>query len=200
MFAPDARRWLPALVAFALLIALPLRAVASDVVIREDEKDGVKGLVATFVVNQDRDVVFEVLNDIKGFKKVFPNILEVKLVRESESSRDVFFRVDAVLSEASYTLRRNHSRSKIVDIITWNRLSGDANVIRGSWTLSDGDKPGVTRVVYSSYVDVSALVPTSTVRSIAMGKVEEMVVRIRKACDERAAAAPSPAPAPAPGE
>lgn len=214
MLRPPNRRWLLAATALALFIALPLsRAQASDVVIVEDESDGVKGLIATFEVRQPREIVFETLNDVAGFKRLFPNVLDVKVVRESEGSKDVFFRVDAVLSEASYTLRRTWKQGKSVDVIRWNRLSGDANVIKGSWQLSDTDKEGVTRVVYRSYVDVSALVPTSTVRSIAMGKIEDMVVRVRKACDERAAktpakpalaptpapvAAPEPAPAPTP--
>ena len=176
-------------VAALLALSFCVEAAASDVVIKEDESQGVNGLIATFTIAESRDIVFETLNDIKGFKKIFPNVLEVKVVSEKEGSRDVFFRVDAVLSEASYTLRRVHKTGKIAHIISWNRLSGDANVIRGSWTLTDGAKEGTTKVVYRSYVDVSAIVPTSTVRSIAMGKVEEMVVRVRQACKERAAKA-----------
>ncbi len=180
--------------AFALASPEPAHA-QGPAAIQEDESQGVKGLIATFTVNQPRDVVFSVLNDLSRFKQIFPNVLEVKVVRDGETSRDVFFRVDAVISEGSYTLRRNISQSKTADIISWNRLSGDANVIRGSWTLTDGPKEGTTHLTYRSYVDVGALIPTSTVRSLAISKVEEMVVRVRKACDERAAEA-KPAPTP----
>lgn len=174
------------------LALLPLAAAAPahaqpPVKITEDESQGVKGLIATFTVDQPRDVVFDVLNDLSRFKQIFPNVLEVKVVREDERSRDVFFRVDAVISEASYTLRRTANRSDTADILSWNRLSGDANVIRGSWTLTDGKKEGTTLLTYRSYVDAGAFIPTSTVRSIAISKVEEMVGRVTKACDARAA-------------
>lgn len=177
---------IPTLALALLLTSVP--AVAADgVTIKEVEDNGVKGLKASFVVEQPRDVVFETLNDLSGFKTLFPNVLEVKVVREKGATRDVYFKVDAVLSEAEYTLRRKAQRGKVAHTISWNRLSGDANVIRGSWILVDGKKEGTTKVTYRSFVDVSAFVPTGTVRDIAVGKVHEMVDRVRAACKKRAA-------------
>lgn len=154
--------------------------------IDEVESDGVKGLKATFQVNQPREVVFSMLNDLEQFMKIFPNVLAFKVLSRKGNSLDVHYRIDAVLAEAEYTLRRKFLRKGGYDLISWNRLSGDANVIKGSWLLTDGKQSGTTNVVYQSYVDVSAVVPTSTVRSIAIGKVEDMVVRVRKACDVKA--------------
>jgi carbon monoxide dehydrogenase subunit G len=168
--------------------ALPGAALCAEgVEIVEAESEGIKGLVATFEVSQPRAVVFETLNDTKGFKDIFPKIHEVKVVREEGTTRDIFFRVDAVFADASYTLRRVYERGPSMDVIVWNRLSGDANVIRGSWTLTDAKKPGVTKVVYRSFVDVSAVVPMALVRSVAISNVHEMVDRVRAACDRRAA-------------
>jgi hypothetical protein len=98
--------------------------------------------------------------------------------------------VDAVLSDAEYTLRRKAERGALAHTITWRRLSGDANVIRGSWVFLDGREKGTTRVIYSSFVDVSAVVPTAMVRNVAIGKVHEMVDRVRRACAQRASAEP----------
>lgn len=169
-----------------ILLSSAAAAAAGGVTIKEIEDNGVQGLKASFVVDEPRDVVFETLNDLAGFKTLFPNVLEVKVVRTDGDTRDVYFKVDAVLSEAEYTLRRTAARGKVAHTISWNRLSGDANIIRGSWILVDGKKPGTTRVTYRSFVDVSAFVPTGTVRDIAVGKVHEMVDRVRAACRARA--------------
>ncbi len=174
-------------VALGVIAAAPQVARADEVVVKEAEDKGVKGLRASFTVEQERAVVFAVLNDLDAFLKLFPEIKSFKVVREEGESRDIHFKVDAVLAEAEYTLRRTTRRGAQVDAISWNRLSGDANVIRGAWILTDGPRPGTTKVDYQSYVDVSAVVPTALVRDVAMDKVQQMVKRLRDACDARAA-------------
>jgi ribosome-associated toxin RatA of RatAB toxin-antitoxin module len=161
-------------------------AAADDLVVKEADDRGVKGLKATFSVMQTRDTVFETINDLPSFMKLFPEIKSFKVLRQKDNIRDVHFEVDAVLANAQYTLRRTASRGKTVDVISWNRLSGDANIIRGAWILEDGKKPGSTKITYQSFVDVSAVVPTAIVRNVAMDKVEQMVKRLRGACAARA--------------
>lgn len=153
--------------------------------IEEAEDRGVKGLRATFTVDHPRNEVFALLNDLDQFTRIFPNVKSLKVLKTHGNTQDVLYKVDAVLSEAEYTLRRTHQEGEKADVITWNRLSGSAKIIRGSWTLYDLPRQR-TKVVYQSYVDVSAVIPTSVVRDIAIGKTEEMIERIRKACDERA--------------
>ena len=159
---------------------------SNGVVIKELEQDGVKGLSATFEIAQPRDVVFKTIDHLPSFTKLFPNILAYKVLKTKGNTRDVYFRVDAVLAEAEYTLRRKSVPGQHVDTITWNRISGDANVIRGAWVLSKGKKTGTTQVVYKSFVDVAMLIPTATVRSMAIGKVHDMVRRVRDASAENA--------------
>ena len=175
-----------AVLALSMLIATGNGLAADGVVVKEIEDRGVKGLEATFVVPHQRAVVFATLNDLDSFQKLFPNILEIKVVRTEGNTRDVYFRVDAVLSEAEYTLRRAASPGKLADTISWRRLSGDANIIRGSWILVDGAAEGTTKVTYRSFVDVSAVVPTAMVRDVAIGKVHEMVDRVRAASAQAA--------------
>jgi ribosome-associated toxin RatA of RatAB toxin-antitoxin module len=162
-------------------------AAADDLVVKEADDRGVKGLRATFSVTESRDIVFETINDLPSFMKLFPEIKSFKIVREKDNVRDVHFKVDAVISDAEYTLRRRATRKKGVDVISWNRISGDANVIRGAWILEDGQAAGTTKISYQSFVDVSAVVPTAIVRNVAMDKVEQMVKRLRGACAKRAA-------------
>lgn len=153
-----------------------------------EASDGVKGLKASFQVDQPRDVVFALLDDLDAFPRIFPNVMQVKVLKEDGPTREVYFKVDAVLSEAEYVLRRTSRRGEKRDSITWDLVRGDPTVVRGSWTLIDGDQPGTTKLLYQSFVDVAAVVPTSVVRDIAVGKVEDMADRIRTHARERAAA------------
>ncbi|MEL6179352.1 MAG: hypothetical protein AAFS10_10380, partial [Myxococcota bacterium] len=57
---------------------------------------------------------------------------------------------------------------------------------RGAWIMTHGPRPNTTKVVYQSYVDVAMVIPTALIRSIAIGKVKEMVVRVREGCDAQA--------------
>ncbi|MEO1270835.1 MAG: SRPBCC family protein [Myxococcota bacterium] len=178
-------------IATTLLFTVPTARAdapqAEDVKIDEiEDHTGVKGLRATFIVEHPRAVVFETINDLNSFMKLFPNIMEFKILNTDGAARDVYFKVDAVLSEAEYVLRREGKRGKHADTIVWDRLSGDARVIRGAWIMTHGPRPNTTKVVYQSYVDVAMVIPTALIRSIAIGKVKEMVVRVREGCDAQA--------------
>jgi hypothetical protein len=174
------------------LWAVPALAQQKPIIQEVEDAQGVKGLKAAFTVEQPRDVVFGLLNDLDAFPKLFPNILELKVVARDGDSADIYYKVDAVLDEAEYTLRRTVKRGPKADRIAWDLLSGDPLVVRGSWTITDGDAPGTTKLLYQSYVDVAAYVPTSMVRDTAIGKVEEMVQRIRTFSAQRATAKPAP--------
>jgi uncharacterized membrane protein len=164
-----------------------------------EASDGVKGLKASFQVDQPRDVVFALLDDLEAFPKIFPNIKEIKVLKTEGESREVYFKVDAVLAEAEYVLRRSSRRGEAKDSITWELVSGDPKVVRGSWTLIDGPTPGTTKLLYQSYVDVAAAVPTSVVRDLALRQVEDMADRIRTHAAARALPRPLPRPGLPPG-
>jgi ribosome-associated toxin RatA of RatAB toxin-antitoxin module len=172
----------------ALGVASPAVAQRKPAIQEVEASDGVKGLKASFQVDQPRDVVFALLDDLDAFPRIFPNVVQVKVLKQEGDTREVYFKVDAVLSEAEYVLRRSSRRGPKRDSITWDLVRGDPTVVRGSWTLIDGDKPGTTKLLYQSYVDVAAVVPTSMVRDIAIGKVEDMADRIREHARARAQA------------
>lgn len=174
------------LFAAALCIAAPEGApdpafdVASAPRIEPLERDGVKGLRATFFVAAPPDHVLQTLWDVKRFKEVFPDIHSLEVVRDAGDQRDVKFFVNAVLADVTYTLRR--TRDPIARTISWRSIAGDVRSIYGSWTVKKTSDPNVSEVIYTSFVDVMAIVPTAIVRDTAIKKTNEMAVRVRGAC------------------
>lgn len=100
--------------------------------------------------------------------------------REAATQLDVRFFVDAVFHDVSYTLRRSLDRKRRV--VTWQSIAGDLKVARGSWAVEALADPAVSRVSYTSFVDVGYFVPTGMVRDVALGKVTQMAQRVRTAC------------------
>lgn len=200
----------PALVVVVLALLLPLlggaslppslsaRVTAVPVVERAESrlategKQGVKGLRATFYVAAPRERVLATLWDVDRFLEIFPDIKKLDVLEKRQDSVDVKFTVDAVLATVSYTLRRDLDRER--GSIRWREIGGDLTAARGSWTVTTTAHPDVSRVVYTSFVDVGRFVPESMVRDLAMDKVSEMAGRVRAAC---AKVPPAPASQPA---
>jgi ribosome-associated toxin RatA of RatAB toxin-antitoxin module len=160
------------------------------------EREGVKGLRASFFVAAPPEHVFATLWDVKRFKDVFPDIHSLEVVRDGGEQLDVKFFVNAVLSDVTYTLRR--TRDAKARTISWQSIAGDVRSIHGSWTVRTTADPNISEVVYTSFVDVIAIVPTALVRDTAIKKTNEMAVRVRGACkqpriaDVRTDSAPAP--------
>lgn len=148
--------------------------------------EGIKGLRATFYVAAPPDRVLDVLWDVRRFPEMFPDIKDMKVLAGRDAQLDVRFRVDAVLAEVTYTLRRTVDRER--RLIRWREIAGDLERVRGSWRVEATDDPGTSRVTYASFVSVSAFVPESVYRDIAIGKVEELTERVRAAVRAPAAA------------
>ena len=136
------------------------------------------------------------------FRSIFPDIKTLEVVSPPATSLadprlatatelDVKFFVDAVFKDATYTLRRRVDREK--RSVTWHSIAGDVAVARGSWSVVAvpvGLGPPVSRVTYTSFVDVGYFVPTGMIRDVALGKVAEMAKRVRAACAPPRLAAP----------
>ena len=152
-----------------------------DLTIEEVKRGRINGVRATFQVDYDYQLVADTMWDLDRFARIFPEILELKVLGESEDEQEVLYRVDAVAKEISYVLRRRRSRRDSSVEISWKMLKGDVRDIIGSWTLhSAGD--GRCRVVYESFVDASVFVPTRVIRKVAKAKLHAMVGRVLQAC------------------
>lgn len=149
------------------------------------DPQGVKGLRATFFVAAPPEQVLETLWDVDRFQTIFPDIESLQVLAErGDTSVDARFSVDAVFTKVSYTLRRELDRGK--RSVTWHSIDGDVKLVRGSWTVEPTADPSVSRVIYTSFVDVGYVVPTGMVRDVAIGKVDQMAARVRAACGRKA--------------
>ena len=142
--------------------------------------DGVLGVRSTFVVKASVERALELLWDIDAFPRIFPDIKRMRVLRRTANTMDVEFVVDAVLTEARYVLRRRRDPS--ARKIAWHELpGGDLLIARGAWTATPAGPPGLTRLRYESYVDVARFVPMAVVRQVALGKLEALTDRVRRA-------------------
>lgn len=188
---------LAALVLPSLLLGAPpqdlaaaSRAAPSKEEVTSTVKDhgieGIRGAKAVFIVEGDRDAVLATLWDVEAFPDIFPDIKAMKVLQKEPARVDVHFAVDAVVTDAEYTLRRHLQQDS--GVIRWREVGeGDVKHIRGSWTVEPTSDPRYSRVIYASYVDVGYFVPTGAVRDVAIRKIDELAERVRGAVKKRAA-------------
>ncbi len=141
---------------------------------------GIDGLRATFYVGCTPKETEEMLWDISRFQEIFPDIQRLKVLKRTKTQIDAEFGIDVKVAWVSYTLRR-HLNSK-ARRIWWEELGGDLNHVRGEWRLWPTADPNVTKVRYSSFVEVSAFVPTSMIRDGALGAVKKLPEKVRRGC------------------
>jgi ribosome-associated toxin RatA of RatAB toxin-antitoxin module len=153
----------------------------SELTIEEVKRGRINGVRATFHVDFSYEHVADTMWDLERFARIFPDILELKMIREAPGEQEVLYRIDAVYKELSYVLRRVRQDNASSIEISWKMVKGDLRDIIGSWTLHEHGE-GQCRVVYESFVDASVLVPTSVIRKVAKAKLNEMVGRVHQAC------------------
>ena len=143
---------------------------------------GTRGLEAVFHVAVPADDLLAILWNVDHFGRLFPDVKEITVERRHPGEPEVLdlaYRVDAVVKEVCYVLRRELDPEGRA--ITWKELSGDLKRVRGGWWVETTDAPGVSRLVYRAFVDIGRFVPTRLVAKSAKRKAGEMVARIREA-------------------
>jgi ribosome-associated toxin RatA of RatAB toxin-antitoxin module len=143
---------------------------------------GTKGLEAAFDVEVAPDALLATLWSVAHFPKLFPDVKEARVLRDAGDVLDVEFRIDAVLAQLRYVLRRTLDRT--TRTIAWREIGGDLRRVRGSWRVEATDDVGRSRVTYSAFVDPGRFVPTRLVRDLALRKVDEMAERVRRVAIE----------------
>jgi ribosome-associated toxin RatA of RatAB toxin-antitoxin module len=144
--------------------------------------EGTKGLETEFDVAVPPDALLEVLWSPDHFARLYPDVKECRVLRTEESALEISYRVDAVVREVTYVLRRTLDRA--ARTIAWRELRGDLRRVRGGWKLSPGAGDHGAHATYSAFVDVGRFVPTALVRDGAKRKLGEMVERIRRVAVE----------------
>jgi carbon monoxide dehydrogenase subunit G len=159
-------------------------AAARDVT----DDEGTKGLETIFEVDVPPDPLLAVLWAPANFGRLFPDVREVRVVADRGPILDVAYRVDALIREVSYVLRRTLDRE--ARTISWREIGGDLRRVRGGWRVEPSARPGASRVTYRAFIDIGRFVPTSLVRESGKRKLAEMVSRVRRLAAELSVSAP----------
>jgi carbon monoxide dehydrogenase subunit G len=149
------------------------------------DEAGTKGLEAVFEIDVPPGALLDILWSPAHFGRLFPDIKEARVVAEEGSKLEVAYRVDAVVREVNYVLRRTLDRD--AGTITWREIGGDLKRVRGSWRIAPAERDGASRVTYTAFVDIGRFVPTALVRDGAKRKLDEMIQRVRRVAVEIAA-------------
>src|SRR5277367_6380518 len=97
------------------------------------DEEGTKGLEAVFQVAVPPDVLLEVLWSPDNFGRLYPEIREARVVRAEATTLEIAYRIDVVVREISYVLRRTIDRD--ARTISWRELGGDLRRVRGGWQI-----------------------------------------------------------------
>ena len=155
------------------------------------DEAGTRGIEVIFHVGVAPDPLLAILWDVANFGRLFPDIKETTVRRSSGGDPptviELAYRVDAVMKEVRYTLRRELDPG--AREITWREVSGDLKRVRGGWLVRPTDAPGVSLTTYRAFVDIGTYVPTWIVAKSAKRKAAEMVDRVRRVAVELAEAA-----------
>ena len=166
------------------------RCQAPPTVSEVKDETGTRGIEVVFAVDAPPDALLGLLWDVGNFPRLFPDIKAYAVVGQAEGdpprSLDISYRIDAVVKELHYVLRR--VLDPAARSITWTELSGDLRRVRGGWWVDATDRPDVSMATYRAFVDVGRFVPTALVAKAAKKKAAEMVTRIRAFASERGGA------------
>lgn len=161
---PDAADW-PALMRGETLV----RDVSNT--------QGIPGIRVLFTVRSDRGRVWRALVDYTNFRKVFPDVERLKVLREDAAGAEVQFWISVSWIPFDYTLYRSYEQP--TRRLSWKRIEGSFNHISGSWEILGTDDPQRLLVIYESYLDIGFVVPLAMVRRGAADRAEAMVGRFR---------------------
>lgn len=170
----------------------PMATAPPPTIVPLSDTDGTPGVAATFGVEAPVDVVLDLLWDVSRFRRIFPDIKSLQVMRDAHPVVDVRFDVDAVIAAPNYTLRRT------LDVkqgeIRWFSIAGDLKRLAGRWIV----KPdGTTRsvVTYESFVDVGVPGVSTVYRDLVKTRLDQMAGRVRRAAAEAVVTKASSTPA-----
>lgn len=143
-----------------------------------ESSGGIPGVMAAFAVPSSREKIWDVLLDYSNFKKIFDSIIDLEVIHQDSKGALVEYWADAVLTDLNYTLYRKYEKHN--HKLTWSRISGDLEIIEGSWSIIDSSKSDTKIVVYRSFVKIGGIIPTSFVRWGAMRKAESMCKKLKE--------------------
>lgn len=152
--------------------------LAGEVVVKTvKHPDGFSGLRASFTVAAGRERIWAVLVDYANFPQFFPDIDKLRVLAQDQDGAQLEFWVNAIVAHYHCVLSRRYDAPG--RRLTWTRIGGDFKRLEGSWEIRDTPRPGVSLLVYESYVDIGGMIPMALVRLEAMRKAREMGKRLQ---------------------
>lgn len=156
---------------------VPLLTGGTFVLVDEDEDGVLRSTTSAALVDASPSVVREVITDFERYPEWVPQVSRAKVVATKGQSTDVeftlSFKFGVFFSKSlSYGVRY---KSKGGDTIEWERVGGDFDENRGTWTLVPLERAKRTAVFYNFYVDLAS---TGSMVKMALKATPQMEVAI----------------------
>lgn len=149
-----------------------------DVITRHiKDAEGVAGVRAELLVRAKRERIWETFLDYEHFPRIFENIKKIRVLESSGKGARIEIQAKAVFTDLRYVLQREYRIPQ--HELSWNRVSGDLKIIRGSWRILDTPSADTKRLIYESFVDTGSPVLTWLVRLGYRREVEKTAIRLR---------------------
>jgi hypothetical protein len=142
------------------------------------DEDGMPGIRALFTVHADRDQLWGMLTDYENFSEIYNGIDSVEVLEQFTGGAIVRIYQDIRIRKIRFILERRYENPG--HRLSWDRVSGDLKIVKGSWDIIDSPDENIKLVVYTSYFRYGNIIPPRLTRNWAMNEVENMVAGARE--------------------
>lgn len=140
-------------------------------------REGIPGVRAMFVVAASREHIWSVLVDYSNFPRFFKGIKKLRVIEQDVRGAKVELWTPVAFINFHYILHRRYVEPG--RRLTWTQISGDMKRIEGGWEIRDTPRSGVYLLLYESFVEVGGVIPTKLVRRGALSKARKMGKQLR---------------------
>lgn len=144
---------------------------------KTSDGEGLPGLRAMFLISATREELWAMLTDYNNFGRIYSGIDSLRVLHEDNAGARVEFYQSTFLKRINYILYRKYDREGYR--LSWERESGDLEIIRGSWEIHETPEQDLKLVVYTSYFRYGGIVPSRLTRRWAMKEVRSMAENAR---------------------
>jgi len=141
---------------------------------------------AVFTVNAPVQKCFGVITKVTEYHEFMPDIKKAVVFNKTEDGIIYDFVYDAPFFDIEYRLKINSSETDSLISVNWSYVDGDLNDNNGSWIFTpDPEKPDVTVIYYSIYLDPGTFLPDWLVTKLTAGSIPDMIESVRKRVKEK---------------
>lgn len=145
-----------------------------DAIKNESHLPGVK---AVFLLSGSRSEIWAMLNDYNNYVKIYGGIDSLKVLESNSCGAMVEFWSDAIIKKIHFVLFRKYDTFEYK--LSWHRVSGDMEIIDGSWEIFDSPVPEKKMLIYKTFIKQNSSIATILIRKGAMIKAKSMCKRLR---------------------